>query len=303
MKLLLIGSEGFIGRHCVQYFLNKQWEVTGCDLVDYTSASYTYFKISRLQPSYEPVFEDATYDVCINAAGNGSVPVSIAHPLTDFEANCYDVVRVLELLRTKNPSCKYIHFSSAAVYGNPVQLPVAETDRLSPLSPYGWHKLIAEQLCQEYHRLYNLPVVILRPFSVYGEGLRKQLFWDLYKKIRQAAGNGNRVVLYGTGRESRDFIHIQDLCRTIDTLISKAAFACDVVNIGCGKETTIADAARFLAGKVDDKIVIEFGGEVKPGDPLNWRANIQKLEDMGFSWNIGIDKGLTDLAIWLQEKS
>jgi UDP-glucose 4-epimerase len=173
MKLLLIGSEGFIGRHCVQYFLNKQWEVTGCDLVDYTSASYTYFKISRLQPSYEPVFEDATYDVCINAAGNGSVPVSIAHPLTDFEANCYDVVRVLELLRTKNPSCKYIHFSSAAVYGNPVQLPVAETDRLSPLSPYGWHKLIAEQLCQEYHRLYNLPVVILRPFSVYGTCIRR----------------------------------------------------------------------------------------------------------------------------------
>jgi UDP-glucose 4-epimerase len=303
MKILILGSEGFIGRHCVQYFQEKQWSVTGCDLVDYTSASYTYFKISRLQPSFEPVFEDAFYDVCINAAGNGSVPVSIAHPLTDFEANCYDVMRVLDLLRNRTPGCKYIHLSSAAVYGNPVKLPVEETDRLRPLSPYGWHKLVAEQLCQEYHHLYNLPVVIMRPFSVYGNGLRKQLFWDLYKKISQAAGKSNRVILYGTGNESRDFIHIHDLCRTIDTIIEKAAFACDVVNIGCGVETTIATAARYLAAQVDKKVTIDFGGEVKQGDPLNWRANVQKLKEMGFTWTVTIEKGLTDLAIWLQEKS
>jgi len=94
-----------------------------------------------------------------------------------------------------NNKCKYLHISSAAVYGNPKQLPVKETDNCQPLSPYGWHKWMSELICQEYFRLYNIRSLIVRPFSVYGPGLRKQLFWDLYGKA--FGKNSSRFIRYG----------------------------------------------------------------------------------------------------------
>ncbi len=148
MNILILGSEGFIGRYCVANYLNKGWNVCGCDLVAYPSQTYTYIQISRSNPSFEDAFESTQYDFCINASGNGSVPVSIEHPLGDFDANCSDVMKLLEILRTKNSDCKYLHISSAAVYGNPLQLPVKEDDSLTPLSPYGWHKQISEIICR-----------------------------------------------------------------------------------------------------------------------------------------------------------
>ncbi|MDB4902136.1 MAG: NAD-dependent epimerase/dehydratase family protein [Mucilaginibacter sp.] len=297
MKILILGSEGFIGRHCVKYFQQIGYAVYGCDLVDYPTENYIYTKVSRLQPTFEEIFSNTLYDVCINAAGNGSVPVSIEHPLTDYEANCSDVIRILELIRLKNKTCKYLHISSAAVYGSPRQLPIKETEVLSPVSPYGWHKLMAETICREYHILYKIPVVIVRPFSLYGPGLYKQLFWDLFQKCKQSP---NEIVLWGTGKESRDFIYINDLIDALDILIKFSPMEADIYNIANGIEITIEDAARRFIENFNSAVSLKFNNIQRAGDPINWKADITQITQFGYNLKYSFNDGIKETVTWLK---
>lgn len=299
MQILIIGSEGFIGSHCVSYFQELGHNIIGCDLIN-VKPSYTYHQISRLTRDYKEVFEARKYDVCINAAGNSSVPVSIEHPLQDFEANTYDTIRILEQIRNNQPSCKFIYISSAAVYGNPTILPVRESEKISPISPYGWHKYHGEQICKEYSCLYGIPIVILRPFSAYGPRLRKQIIWDLFHKF----SSSDKVEVYGTGEESRDFIYITDLISAINTLVSKDSFEGDVYNIANGKEIFISEVVAELAENLGRSPESYFyNGKRKKGDPLNWVADISKLNAYGFKSNYSFKKGLAETVKWLKTQT
>jgi nucleoside-diphosphate-sugar epimerase len=272
--------------------------VYGCDLVDYPSQEYHYTKLSRLNPDYQEVFLSNTYDYCINAAGNGSVPVSIEKPLLDFDANCYDVIRILQLIKEKNPGCKYLHFSSAAVYGNPSTLPIREQDNLAPVSPYGWHKLIAEKICEEYSQLYNICCSVVRPFSVYGPGLRKQLIWDMYMKTKKSKS----VELWGDGTESRDFIYIDDLVDSIELILrTQQETRFGIYNLASGEETTIQDVARIFYNALDPDVVYTFNGNARPGDPKNWKADIGKLLGAGFTPRYTLESGLKNTAEWIKK--
>src|SRR5690606_29595865 len=151
MKILILGSEGFIGSNLIGYYTGQKHEVFGCDLTPSTDAVvYTYIHNDGRQNFWPELFESHQFDFCINASGSGNVGTSIKYPLKDFNANCHEVIKVLDAARVYNRSVKYLHISSAAVYGNPEKLPVNESDSLNPLSPYGWHKLLSEQVCKEY---------------------------------------------------------------------------------------------------------------------------------------------------------
>ncbi len=200
-------------------------------------------------------------------------------------------------IRKYNPTCKFINFSSAAVYGNPSKLPIAESFPAKPLSPYGFHKLQSEYLLTEYHKSLGLHTCSLRVFSAYGEGLKKQLFWDLYQKAQR----NDTVELFGTGQESRDFIYIKDLIRAVDLLIHHAPFEGDIFNVATGKETTIAEAARIFFSLYDPGKKFFFSGKAKIGDPNNWRADISALQSMGFQPTVTLEEGLNSYVKWLKE--
>jgi len=297
MKVLIIGSEGFIGHNCVVYFQQLGWEIYGCDLVDYPRGAYNYTKLSRLQPSFDEVFSKTIYDVCINTAGNGSVPVSIEHPLTDFDANCTDVIRILELIRLKNKDCKYLHLSSAAVYGDPQKLPITENDEPRPISPYGFHKQVSELLCKEYQQLYKIPIAIVRPFSIYGPGLRKQLFWDLYQKCKPQP---SELLLWGTGNESRDFIYITDLIVALHLILERSAMKGHIYNLANGTEITTRQAAQAFLDSYDGSISLHFNGEKRIGDPINWKADITEIQNLGYSAKVNLDAGVSEYVNWLK---
>jgi UDP-glucose 4-epimerase len=299
MIILILGSEGFIGTHCVRYFLNKGNDVFGADLIEQPSQNYTYHKISQLPFQIEEVLKTNKIDVIINAAGSGNVNYSMTHPLIDFEANCLDVIKILDAIKNYQPLCKYIHISSAAVYGNPITLPVTEAASTMPLSPYGWHKLISENLCKEYYSIYNVQTTIVRPFSVYGPGLKKQLFWDLHQKVKNAK---NEVELWGTGNESRDFIYIEDLVLAMDTIINKGIFNGSIYNIANGKETTIKEVVNIFVEKYAKNISVTFNGNVREGDPLNWQADITKLKELGFKPTINLEDGIVYLTNWIRNE-
>src|ERR1700749_3485711 len=127
MKVFVLGAEGFIGSHLVRFLSKKGYAVYGWDLYETSrSGGYVYFKVSHLSPEWEEIFSSNTFDYCINASGAGSVPFSMTHPFADFESNALDVIRILDTIRRLKPGCRYLHISSAAVYGNPKSLPVRE---------------------------------------------------------------------------------------------------------------------------------------------------------------------------------
>jgi UDP-glucose 4-epimerase len=295
MKILIIGSMGFIGAHAYDFFSNGN-EVWGADVVE-SNKQPNYIKLDTQNATFEHLFDDKTFDVCINASGNGSVPISINLPVFDFELNVSNTIKLLDAIRIHNPGCKFINMSSAAVYGNPDEMPVRENIILKPLSPYGWHKLYAEQVCKEYYYLYNLQTINLRLFSVYGEHLRKQLFWDIYQKCLRS----KIVELFGSGNETRDFIYISDLMYAIKCVIDKGLFNGEAVNVASGIETSIKDAATIFCLAINGNIKIKFNKIVKPGDPLNWKANIDTINSFGFQPQVSINNGLINTVKWLKE--
>lgn len=294
-KILIIGSKGFIGSNTYNYFgALSDYESWGCDVViDYIDDHY--FLIDSSSSDFNEVFESIPFDICINCSGAASVPDSLIHPLRDFTLNVFVVSKILEAVRRHAPACKFINLSSAAVYGNPSALPVNTQAIPQPLSPYGWHKLYSEQLCKEYHTFFGLQTLCLRIFSAYGTGLKKQLFWDWYQKAMQF----DTVSIYGTGNESRDFIHIADLIQVIQLAIQHADFKGSVVNVANGTEVFIKDVAAVYLGFLNSGYT--FTGEIKKGDPLNWAADVAVIKEWGYTNKVTLTEGLKTYIEWVKE--
>lgn len=294
--LLVLGSEGFIGSNAVRYFSSQGYRVTKADI--HLKDAPDYFLINAELPSFNDIFTEREYDVCINATGAANVQLSFSHPDVDHTLNVSNVFHILNSIRKYNPACKFINLSSAAVYGNPTEIPIRETTPVGPLSPYGMHKLYSEQICREFHDFFGIQTVSLRIFSAYGEGLRKQLFWDLYQKIKEAK---DVVELFGTGRESRDFIYIRDVVVAIGCVVQNATFDGSVINIASGVESTIEYAAHCFIKALGKDIAVRFTRNNKIGDPLNWRTDIRLLTSLGFSNRYSLAEGINNYVKWLKE--
>jgi UDP-glucose 4-epimerase len=298
MKILIVGSKGFIGSYLTEFFRSKGNLVFQADVVtDYTKNA-NYFLIDSTNSDFKSVFENNAFDVCINCSGAASVPQSIENPLRDYTLNTVNVFKILEAIRRMQPSCKFVNLSSAAVYGNPVELPIVEESNCVPLSPYGKHKLMSEMICKEFSEMFGLQTSSLRIFSAYGEGLTKQLFWDLAQKTVSQ----NPIHLYGTGSESRDFIYIRDLAAAIECVIQHASFDGQVINVANGVEFSIQEVVSIFLSNFDEKKEIVFGGQVREGDPVNWQADISKLKRLGYAPKYSIEEGLKNYYNWLQAK-
>ncbi len=297
MKILIIGAKGFIGSHLVEYFSSKGSQVISCDVKDDNSNPF-YIKVDKFNSDFNSIFSAHDIEACIYAGGNGSVPLSIENPEIDFSLNTISVDRILAAIQKHKPKCKFIHISSAAVYGSPVKLPIGESESVNPLSPYGWHKYISECICKKYSTLYGIQTCSLRVFSVYGERLTKQIFWDIYQKIKKSPV----VTLFGSGNESRDFIYIYDLVVAMDLVLNNLKFTGQVINVASGIEISIKEAAGTFCKLYDPSLQLKFTNEVKPGDPSNWWADIKQLTDLGFAPKTKLAEGLSNYVKWLKER-
>lgn len=295
MKILIIGSKGFIGSHCVDYFESKGFEVFQADINELAEANY--YKIELQNSDFSLPFKEYQFDVCINASGSAHVGFSFENPSKDFELNVVNVQKILVAIRDYNSDCKFINFSSAAVYGNPQILPINENSSCKPLSPYGFHKLQSELLLTEYHKFFALKTCSLRVFSAFGPRLKKQLFWDLYQKVIQ----NDTVTLFGTGTETRDFIYINDLLQIIDLVIENSPFQGSIYNVASQVETSIAEAAQVFIKAFSPEKKLAFNNEVKIGDPNNWVADTGILKGYGFKPQYDLSLGIKHYAQWLKE--
>jgi dTDP-glucose 4,6-dehydratase/UDP-glucose 4-epimerase len=297
MKVLVIGSKGFIGAHLLSYLLSNKIQCWGCDVyTDYNEERF--FLLDASNADFNEVFSCQQFDVCINCSGAASVQDSLLHPLRDFTLNTLNVIKILDAMRRYSTNCKFVNLSSAAVYGNPQKLPIVENNSIDPVSPYGFHKQYAENICKEYHRFFSLQTCSVRIFSAYGAGLKKQLFWDLFSKTK----TDKPIALFGTGKETRDFIYITDIVNALWLVIQQASFKGDVYNVANGEEVTIETAANLFYKILSNKIVFSFNGEVREGDPQNWVADITKIKQLGYKPAVSINEGIENYIEWLKEE-
>ncbi len=232
----------------------------------------------------------------VNCAGASSVRSSFIDPSNDLERNLLLVRDILERIRLSgNKNIRFVNLSSAAVYGNPQNLPTREFDMCRPISPYGSHKMMAEELCKYYHNCFGIKTLSLRIFSAYGIGQRKMLLWDLHQKILNSNGE---ITLFGTGNESRDFIHIEDIYQQLILAIENSRFQGEVVNVANGKEVYIKDIVEIFNRHYPKSFTYQFNGDNRPGDPLNWCADISIMNNWGYQNEIGIEEGIKDYINW-----
>jgi len=300
--LVITGVAGFIGSHIARYFSHEGWSVVGIDRTpaknDLLGNLASFHCLQLPDPAFSVLLKDKEPRICIHCAGTASVGQSIADVTFDFYANTVLTFEVLNALRLNAPHCRFIFISSAAVYGNPTSLPVKETQLPAPISPYGFHKWQCEQLCEEFFKVYNLPMAIVRIFSAYGPGLRRQVIWDICEKaIKQKS-----ITLQGTGKESRDFVHVLDIAKALMAVATSSPMKGEIYNVGSGRETTIAELANIITKSLGPHYSFQFDGVIPSGTPLNWQADISKLRTIGFVPSISLEEGIKSVVDWCRSE-
>lgn len=298
MKLLITGSKGFIGRRLEQLYKENNNLVYGWDVDGVYFDDREVSKANMLNPNdtYE-VMNAIKPDLIIHCAGSADVNKSVINPLDDLKGNYITTENILFAIKKCNlENTKFVLLSSAAVYGNPLKLPMSELEPINPLSPYALHKKAAEDVCLFMSNNYGIKCKIARIFSVYGPGLKKQIFWDMHKKIQKTG----RLEMFGSGDESRDYIFIDDLIEAI-YLVSLDESDNLIFNIANGIEVKIRDVAQKFADAIGlEKKNIYFTGSRREGEPINWKADITKLKNLGYKQKVSFDMGVVMYADWLK---
>jgi UDP-glucose 4-epimerase len=155
-----------------------------------------------------------------------------------------------------------------------------------------------EQLCRSYTEGYGLQCTILRLFSAYGPGLKKQLLWDLCSRL--ATGEAT-LKLEGTGIELRDWIEISDIVRLLEKLLKFSPEGLQVFNGGSGIGVSVEEVSRQVADAWGGRVTLSFSGVSRPGDPFSLIADTGRLSAIGFDWQMPLHKGITNYVAWFRK--
>lgn len=305
--IIITGASGFLGRYTAMHFFTQGWIVSGIGhsannfsarqwgVSHWVESDVNLTSLSGLiEKTRKP-------DVVFHCAGSGSVGKSWEASLQDFERTTLTTASVIELVRRLAPESLLIYPSSAAVYGESTADALSEESRLYPISPYGLHKLTAEDLCLGAHRIFGIRVAIIRFFSIYGPGLRKQLLWDIARKL---GIGGDTLTLGGTGAELRDFFYIDDAVRLVEWLTEQPPTTeSTILNGATGIPTSVESIARLLIeamGKTGS-VNLEFTGRCRPGDPSRLVSDTRKLEQIGFHSQVCVEEGIRRFVATLSD--
>ncbi len=297
-RVLVTGAHGFLGRHTAFHFKEYGYEVIGIGHGSWKNDNPEDFGIDQ--------WIEADIDICslskiqkridcvVHCAGGSLVGPSLEHPLVEFHKTVTSAGNILEYIRLYQSGATLVFPSSAAVYGNKNDSPIYETESLHPVSPYGFYKKITEELCESYARNFDMPVAVIRFFSIYGNGLKKQLLWDACRKL---SSTSKEVTFFGTGKETRDWLHIEDAVRLIYNL-GQIHKGYAIYNGGSGHRQTNAQTINLLSELLGRKCQVRFNQEVRTGDPKHYWADIQKCRDLGLEPQKKIQNGLREYVDW-----
>jgi nucleoside-diphosphate-sugar epimerase len=249
---LITGGAGFIGSHLVRFLLTHGRVRVLDDL-----STGTLENLHEVRDQIDFVHGSVTDPALVQEAMRGvqyvfhlgalaSVPLSMEQPVQTFEVNTLGTQFLLEAARQAGVE-RFVFASSAAVYGNSPRLPKRETMRPAPISPYAWTKLYSEQLCTDYYHVYDLPTVSLRFFNVYGARQNPNSHYAaVVPRWITAALTGNRPIVYGDGKQLRDFVYIGDLVNALWLAALQPNAVGRVFNIASGEQHTLLELLEAI---------------------------------------------------------
>jgi UDP-glucose 4-epimerase len=295
------GAGGFIGTHLVDALLT-----TGARVIGFGRSPQQAEKSSKVEAFYAGGVTVETLEVAVDAhgipgavyhlAGGATVWQSVEQPLEDFNRSVVTVASLLDVLRRRAHQCPVVIASSAAVYGAGHNGPIPVGADLRPFSPYGQHKRIVEQLAETYSTTYGQPIVVARLFSIYGNGLRKQLLFEFCKKL---ANTRDEIVLGGTGQEMRDWCHVSDVVTLLQRLLASANTSLTIHNGGGAYPAPVKDVVGQICQAWGEERAVSFSGRSRPGDPFSLLADCSALPG-DFSWRVGLPEGIAEYVAWFR---
>lgn len=302
MKIVCItGAYGFIGRNVSCLYASKGWHVIGIGHGSWARKEWRKWGISEWHSADITIETMITYaqrpDVIVHCAGSGSVKFSLENPFQDFQRTVSTTTAVLEFIRLYSPKSKLVYPSSAGVYGVVEEQPIKENSPLQPISPYGVHKKMAEDLIISYSNYFNISASIVRLFSIYGNFLRKQLIWDACTKIKN-----KDYSFYGSGEEIRDWLHIDDTSSLLFAAGCNASTFCPIINGGSGKGITVREILDVVFNTYNCNESPRFIGSPKPGDPVNYIADISISQKLNWHPIKKWQEGIREYVEWFKSQ-
>ena len=321
MKYLVTGGAGFIGSHIVEELLRRGHEVVVVDNLASgrrdnldaarrdagASAARLRFLQTDLLELEAWAEQLAGVSAVFHQAAIASVPRSFADPAETVRVNIEGTARLLEACRRRNVR-RVVLASSTAVYGDALALPTPEDTHPAPLSPYATSKLAGEQLLAMWVQEFGLQAVPLRYFNVFGA--RQDPASDYAAVIpkfitRMVSGRPPRI--FGDGRQSRDFVHVEDvvaanLAAAGVTGEPKEAAWGRPINVGCGRSATLLDLVAALNDVLGTDLQPEFAPP-RPGDVRASMASIERARELlGYEPRVSFREGLARTVAWYAEQ-
>jgi nucleoside-diphosphate-sugar epimerase len=295
---LVTGGAGFIGSHLVRFLLTRG-QVRVLD--DFSSG--TLDNLTEVLPHIELLRGSVTdaalvqkavegCEVVFHLAAQVSVPLSLEQPVETFEVNLYGTQLLLEAARQAGVR-RFVFASSAAVYGDAPRLPKRETMLPRPISPYAWSKWYGELLCRDYWRVYGVPTVSLRFFNVYGP---RQNPYSQYAAVIPrwitAALTDHKPIVYGDGKQTRDFVYIEDLLQGLWLAAEHPEAVGRVFNLASGRAYSLLELLQAIEEAVGSPLEPQFTSP-RPGDIRHSFADIRAARGiLGYEPRISLQEGI-----------
>jgi nucleoside-diphosphate-sugar epimerase len=308
---LVTGAAGFIGSHVAEALLARGHHVIGVDdMNDFYSPKTKYDNLTALLASDRFSFHEedvngmsseslpSRIDFVFHLAGQPGVRTSWS---TCFDAyvsrNILATQRLLELLLSRSVR-RLIFASSSSVYGHASE-PVVESRAPHPLSPYAATKLGAEGLCLAYGAGYDIPITILRYFTVYGPRQRPDM---AIHKLIQAALTRTSVPIFGDGNQSRAFTFVSDVVDATLAAMSDAPIT-SIYNISGGERATLSECLEVIEGFTRSRILRHLC-QAQRGDPYEIEADISQAQShLGFRPKVSLERGIAHECQWMQAQT
>ena len=289
MKVLVTGASGQIGSYVLENFADK-FETLGVDVNPCPVRELRDLVIQGDLRDYGFVQRIAKdVDAVVHLAAQVSVENSWNDPVYDAENN---IIATINLLKACAEASKFIYISSAAVYGNPMYVPIDEEHPKNPISPYGASKLAGENYCKVFSN--KLHTVIIRPFNVFSARMDPDNpYSGVIARFVSRVKKGLPPVIFGDGKQTRDFVYVNDVVDFIEIALEKGEKG-KAYNVGTGRETSILELAELvleIAG-IDAKPVFD---KPRPGDIRRSCADISKARELGFEPKTNLVKNLEEL--------
>jgi dTDP-glucose 4,6-dehydratase len=307
MKLLVTGGAGFIGSNFIRHMIrfHPEWEVINLDLLTY-AGNLNNLKGMRKNPRYtffrgdicnrnlvNAILDNHNVSAIVHFAAESHVDRSIADVSAFVMTNVVGTHTLLECARTHTIP-KFIHISTDEVYGSAMDGSFKETDVLAPSSPYSASKAGSDLLALSYFTTYNLPVIITRCTNNFGPCQFPEKLIPLFVTNLL---DGKKVPLYGTGKNVRDWIHVNDHCRAVEFLLERGN-AGEIYNIAGGnKKTNLEITNKILEHLSMDDSMIEYVTD-RPGHDFRYSLACSKLLAMGWKPRYSFDEALDETISW-----